>query len=311
MKNKSNFLIIIVILVLIGASYYFFEYKPGVDQKKRAKKESVIFNFNKSDIVKIDLENDKGQVIFEKDKKGAWDITYPEKFPADNNMIKNILSHFSCVYKKESLGNDADLHKFELDKNYIDLKFYLKTGESESLHIGDTTPSGDCNYAKKESSGEIMLICSSFIGLISKPPIEYKNRSLWQDKQEIVKNNAQKVVIKSVNGEIIIEKTTDGRWTAKKGTGITDEKCKEFVDYLAAAESTKFIRAHKGHMKISGLIDPEYKIEVYCKDIPKPLELIVGKLDKMRDSVWVKYGESNQITGLDHEFLTLLENLYK
>ena len=311
MKNKNNFLIIITILILLGAFYYFFEYKPDMDRKKLAKKESVIFNFNKADIEKIELENDKGHVIFEKDKKGAWNITYPEKFPADNSIIKNILSHFACARKKESLGNDADLHKFELDKNFIDLKFYLKNGESQSLHIGDTTPSGDCNYAKKENSGEIMLICSSFIGLISKPPIEYKNKSLWQDKQEEVKNNIQKVVIKSGNSELTMEKTADGRWAAKNGAGITDEQCKAFVDYLIAAESTKFIRAHKGHMKVSGLNNPDYKIELYCKDIPKPLELIVGKPDKMGDFVWVKYGESKQIAGLDHKFLALLENLYK
>lgn len=307
MKNTRNVVIFIVILVILGG-YYYFGYKKNIENMR---KESHILNFNKNDIIKLSIENDKGNVVFEKKDSGLWYMISPEKVLADNKTIKDILNVFSNMCKKESIGSDIDPRKVELDKGFINLKFYLKNGEVETIHIGDTTPSGDCNYARKENSKEILLICSSLTNFVSRAPIEYENKALWAENQEIVKDKIIRVVISNGSTSLTMEKDSKNEWSSVGGRNIDPYKRREFVKDLQTSEASIFIRAHKKHMQRCGIGNPKYEIYVYCKDIKDPLELKVGNLSKIGSIVWVKTSNSTDIAGINRDFLTDIENLYK
>lgn len=303
-----NIVMVIVVLAMLGG-YYYFGYKKNIENTR---KESPVLDFNKNDVVKLSIENDKGNVVFEKKDNGLWYMVLPEKVLADNKTIKDILNVFSNMCKKESIGSDIDLRKVELDKGFINLKFYLKNGEVETIHIGDATPSGDCNYARKENSKEILLICSSLINFVSRAPIEYENKALWAENQEIVKDKITKVIINNGSVSLTMEKDSKNEWKSEGGgRNIDPYKCREFIKDLQTSEASIFIRAHKKHMQRCGINNPKYEIYVYCKNIKDPLELKVGNISKMRSVVWVKTSNSSDIAGINRDFLTDIEKLYK
>lgn len=307
----KKLMIFFVILAMLAGYFYYFEYRKGIEKKKRAQQESEIFNFNKDDVVKIELKNDKGSVVFEKGKSNMWYITSPEESLADNKTVKQILSGFSCVYKKETIGKDVDLSKYELDKSFTDLTFYLKNGTKDAIHIGDATPSGDCNYAQKDKSNEVVLICSSYMNLISRAPFEYMNKNLWCEEEDFVKNNLEKVIVQKGDKSFSVHKDANGKWVAVDNEKAEPVECNAFVSFLISFDVSKFIKAASGHMKGLGLINPRYKIYLYCKGAEKPLTLDVGNYYPLEEIVWVKTSACGQIAALSKDFLTNIENLYK
>lgn len=303
-------LLFVLVLILLGGIYYF-QAREAVKKEKQKMKESKVFDLNKGDIIKIDLKNSKGEVVFGKKDNNLWYITHPLQELADNNVLNQILSGFACVNKKDTIGENPGLDKFDLDKNYIDLMFYLKDGKKEGIHIGDTTPSGDSNYAVKDGSKEIILICSSYINLISKTPSEYENKALWEDMQNVVRDNLVKVVIKKGDSSFSITKDKAGKWASFGKSSAAKDECHGFVNILATYEATRFIKALPLTMSRMGVLNPKYKIYLYCRNLKKPLELDIGNYDKTKGLVWVKASNSREIAGVWKDLLNNLERLYK
>lgn len=310
MKNKTNFFIFITLILAFTGIYFFHEYLEKAIAIKKDK-ESIIFDFDKNDVIKLGINNDKGKMIFEKKENGLWYMTFPENTLADNRTIKDILTYFSHLHKKDSIGNDVNLKKYELDERFIDLNFSFKDGRNESLHIGDTTPSGDCNYAIKENSKEVVLICSSFISFLSRNPIEYENKSLWAENQDIVKDKITKVIIEKNGASFSIERDISGGWVAKGNNKASAGEVESFIKDLKTSECIFVINISKRFMERFGLIKPQYKIYVFCENLDKPLELDVGKFNKERNIGWVKTSIPPKIEGLGQYFFNALENLYK
>ena len=88
MKFFRTAIILLVILVIAGFAYWYFEVKRSKEKKLEGEKESLLFGENDREIVKIVLKQ-KGEpdIVMERiekeegEKEEKWMITSPVKTP--------------------------------------------------------------------------------------------------------------------------------------------------------------------------------------------------------------------------------------
>jgi len=184
MKRWRNVIILGLVLAVLVAAYFLLKGKEAAGNPEPSptpgeNPEAVsLLGFQRDDIEKIILEYEDGhKVVLEMADKDVEFITIEDDgtetvtinkvrmwdtkdYPVDQNVVNNIV--YGGVNARTNRLIDADpqdLSIYGLDKP-VTVTFFNKDGESETIQVGNATPTGDYYYVKKGDGKEVYTLVS-------------------------------------------------------------------------------------------------------------------------------------------------------
>ncbi|MBQ8435423.1 MAG: DUF4340 domain-containing protein, partial [Oscillospiraceae bacterium] len=157
--KRIKLAVIILLAVLIAATGIFlaaYYFKNKTEKAEKLEEEKlVIFDFDDSDVDKIEINSEEGQFIIEYTTSDGWFITNTDDIILNDTKPAAIAANM-CSLKATKIIEDADPSKYGFD-NPIKVTSYIGD-EAYTILVGDTTPTYENFYAMKEDSDDVYLI---------------------------------------------------------------------------------------------------------------------------------------------------------
>ncbi|MCG9128168.1 DUF4340 domain-containing protein [Candidatus Poribacteria bacterium] len=174
-------LIIIVILVALGITYFLFLHNSEENNTQITKPRiSDVYNLRENEIQRIEINYDKNvlqDLDIIKDAYSNWKIKSPFITNADNNKINELITDFVNKQIKEKLDIN-DYEKFGLEKPTIKVKFWTNHGSNPRIFLIGKKAINFSVYTKETTEDHIFLIESSAIQDLSKSPNDIREKSV-------------------------------------------------------------------------------------------------------------------------------------
>ena len=158
MSGFKRSIIGLIILVLLGGYYYFYEIRY---QGKKAKEKEIsekIFPVKKADIMKVVCEKGKTTIMIEK-KNGTWRITAPVKTAADSKAVNTLVSTLVGLKSFRKLSDVKwDDPDFGLAKNPVHVTLYDRDEKAYKATFGKSNPTNSYFYTLKGADKKVLLV---------------------------------------------------------------------------------------------------------------------------------------------------------
>ncbi len=172
--KPRNTLILLVVLVALGAYVYFFQLRSP--EQPDSSQTPTIINVAPDSLVKLDVKFETGTVSLARGADLKWTLQNPAKPETDQNRVSGIVSALAPLKAERKIAdNSNDLSTYGLQQPRLEAVLGLKGNATETLSIGDQTPSQDAYYALSKSTPGIYTVRSSLVDdlkqLILDPPV--------------------------------------------------------------------------------------------------------------------------------------------
>jgi len=179
MKFKG-LLAAVVVLAALGGAVWWSEKKEKADAAKPAADATPkVLVIPEDQFQQIDLVK-KGGVTTELSKVGgSWKITQPKPLAADQDSITSLVSSLSSLSSDRLIEDKAgDLSSYGLNNPAEQVKITRKDGKTQTLLIGDDTPTGAGTFAKVEGDPRVFTIATYVKSSLDKTSKDLRDKRL-------------------------------------------------------------------------------------------------------------------------------------
>lgn len=163
MKSGGLMVAALLLAVLSGVLYWSNHHTPAKDGASlAAEAPSKIFSFNEAEVSKIDIKKKgNGVVVLTKNASGKWEMTAPRALAADQNAASSLLSSLSSLSADRVIEDIAnDVIQYGLTAPILEIDVTEKQNKTQTLLIGDDTPTGSAAYATRAGDSRVFTIAS-------------------------------------------------------------------------------------------------------------------------------------------------------
>jgi hypothetical protein len=180
MKLRSLILATIVLLALVGTLYWSNHRKPEDTTLKPTESSPAILKLDESSIEQVEIKRpDNEPIVLTKTNSGAWQITKPQVFSADQANVSSTLSSLAALNSQRVVEDKAtDLKQYGLEPPAVEVDVTEKGNKSQKLLLGDSTPSGAGVYAMLSGDPRVFTIASYNKTSIAKTLNDFRDKRL-------------------------------------------------------------------------------------------------------------------------------------
>ena len=120
-------------------------------------RDKTVISFPVDLATQLTLKTSEEEITLELDEKGTWNITQPVKTPAQQEVVKQILTTLSSL-KALGFADDYDSAQYQLDDPQLTVTIILKDQVEKRLLIGKKNEEKSQYYAKNQANKTIYLI---------------------------------------------------------------------------------------------------------------------------------------------------------
>lgn len=162
MKARGLLLACVVLAALIGALYWSDHHKPAEDKTASANVAPKVLSLKQDDITKLTIKKNGGEAsTLAKNSSGQWNIIAPHEYPADQDVVKGMLSTLSNLNSDRLITDKAgNLNQYGLNDPTVEVDITNKDGKSNTLLIGDKLPTGGGSYASLSGDPRVFSIAN-------------------------------------------------------------------------------------------------------------------------------------------------------
>ena len=120
-------------------------------------RDKTVISFPVDLATQLTLKTSEEEITLELDEKGTWNITQPVKTPAQQEVVKQILTTLSSL-KALGFADDYDIAQYQLDDPQLTVTIILKDQVEKRLLIGKKNEENSQYYAKNQAKKTIYLI---------------------------------------------------------------------------------------------------------------------------------------------------------
>jgi hypothetical protein len=178
MKPKGLLIAVVLLAVLGGVTWW--------SNKKQAKDAAKTSTDTSSQILSIPADQFKeiriqktgaAAVVLRKDDK--WQIAEPKPLPADQEAAGQVISALSSLNADKTIeDNAADLAPYGLNNPSLTVTVTRKDGKTDTLLVGDETPTASGNYVKRAGDAKVFTIASFNRTSLDKTPNDLRDKRL-------------------------------------------------------------------------------------------------------------------------------------
>lgn len=267
MKKISGSWILFILVVVLSAYTYFFEfYKKDQDEKKKAE-DTKIFTLSKDQISQLEIRNASGKTVLERTVDG-WVVSEPLKDIADNEDVENFLGSLvderTKDLVKEGDGSDDKAFGFGTESIFIGLK--SSSGQSQEVEVSQQKNFEGNSFLRMKDQKKIYTGNPAWLNYAVKKADDFRDKRFLRARIA----EASEIEIKNPAGEFkLISK--DGKWQSSAlATELLDQN--RIRELLASLSD----------LKAQEILNSDHKERVTKPDVNIKLKIKV----KGEDSVW-------------------------
>jgi hypothetical protein len=271
MKGRAT-LILFGALLLLAAFVYFFEIKGKAAREKEEAKSKKLLSIDEDQIQKLTVRRPSENLVFEKDSV-LWRILEPVKAQGDKYAVKNLVSSAATAKSDREIADPGGLSEYGLAAPKATLIVQSKTGQSDTLLVGDPNPTGSSVFVKKPRESEVHLTGTSLSTALSKSLFDLRDRTALPFE----KDDVRKIEIRRGTGTILLEKEKDS-WElkspvlAKAGQSAVDG----LLNKVSYAEVKKFVEESPSALGRYGLTAPSVTLTLTGGANQSQKRLLIG-----------------------------------
>jgi hypothetical protein len=156
---KARGLIVLIAILIVVSGYFFLideKRRRGADDAKMISRQLV--PYGPLDIDRVSFINPYGETIQWERAGSGWLITFPVTDIGEKSTIDLFLAQIAPGYKLEEYTDVDDLTQYGLAPPYATVMIESERyGRTDTLHIGEKTPTSFRAYATLGESGDVVV----------------------------------------------------------------------------------------------------------------------------------------------------------
>ena len=180
MKFRGLLVAAALLAVLGGLQFYFTKKKASADAKPPADASPKILTIPDDQFKQIKLVKTGGDTtVLSRDANNKWQITEPKPLPADPDSVSSLVSTLSSVSSDRVIEDKAsDLSQYGLAKPAFEVDVTKKDGKSETLLLGDDTPTGSNEFAMHQGDPRVFTVGTFVKSSVDKTSKDLRDKRL-------------------------------------------------------------------------------------------------------------------------------------
>ncbi|MDO8686255.1 MAG: DUF4340 domain-containing protein, partial [Clostridiales bacterium] len=163
MKTYRTAIILLAVLVLVFAGYFFYKdikANETPDSDETVAKLIRIFDLDSAKIIRIEVIPPTGEKMVFVRKDTEWSASVPSDLVVESSSVNSIAINFSYLSASKIIEEEsADLSVYGLDKP-VTVIAQMEDGTVKTLEIGNQTPTKGGYYVKEKDSKKVYTIDS-------------------------------------------------------------------------------------------------------------------------------------------------------
>lgn len=225
MMKMRQLMVATIVLAALGATLYWSNHrKPASDTVNASPSASnaKVISLNQDDISKLEVKKKDGDVVLNRTSPSSWKITSPKPLIADQGAVSSILYNLAPMDGATLIDEKAtDLKQFGLADPEARLSATGKDGKTQTVLIGDETPTGDSAYVMVSGESKVYSVPKNTKTNLDKSLNDLRDKRLMPvdfDKLSSVEINGAKLHLTFGSD--------DGKWTVRNPANLRGDTSK-------------------------------------------------------------------------------------
>lgn len=310
MSPRSSMLTALIILVLLGSYWYFFEHNQT--EETAAEQEPVkILSFDRDAVQSIEIRRRDGTTIrLEKhvpsdtknsedsqDPKPWWTLESPIQWEAAQSPVDALLAYASDLKAERMVDAEEvrseGLSAFGLDQPRAEVTLHLPDGDKRLL-IGDITPVGGAYYAKVPEQEKVYTILSVDARPFLKDVNDFRHRGILSfDVNEVTE-----LQLANPQGTTYLKKEGALWYLQKPWHDLADYGAVSTTLWpFSSLTAEKFVDDSPNDLAQYGLDDPQATVRMVIGAAPeqKETKVLIGKAGEQENTFYVQIGDAPNV----------------
>ena len=236
MKPKQLIIAAVVLAALSATLYWSNHRKPSEDVSSTGASSTVkMLALKQDDITKLEVKKSHGDdVVIERAGEDRWKITSPTPLVADRDPVSTILYDLSPLENATVIEEKpGDLKGFGLAEPAVSVTATEKDGKTQTILIGDDTPTGGAAYAMLAGDSKIYAVSTSTKTAFNKGLADLRDKRLVPvDFDKIASVEVTGPRLKMTFG------SDNGQWTVRSPKDVRGDtsKLENIIEKLRIAD---------------------------------------------------------------------------
>ena len=189
MKTKQ-FLILGAIFVVLAIIVLLFEnpFEQSEYEKKVETATPLFPNFNKEQVVKMEITATGETTTLSKQDVGDWVVASMDDYPADSEGVTELLTKVTEFKNTQRVSNNPEKQsEFEVDSTGVEAKLMdVNDKVLAHLFVGKTTPGFLSSYVRPADSNDVYVAQGYLQSVFNKGTRTWKDRTIFSFNKGIV-----------------------------------------------------------------------------------------------------------------------------
>ena len=277
MSFKTTLTLLVVLIVLVGASWYLGVFAPPQDDKTPVSeaptvdaREQMLIAPKLEDVSRMTLEvKGRGKVVFQKQDQ-KWTIIEPVEVAAVSWDVSDLVTAFQDAKKLRSFtpGAEGELSLEQTGLAEPSMVVTLEGDRTLTLQIGKNVVASENTYVRTGDSEPIAVVDVDLREKIKKDLKEYRDKRLWEPNKDKV---AELVYTDQAGTEYKFVKT-DGKWvmTSPMRAPVEKDTITKAIDTVTWLKAEEFAEDQPEQLQMYGLAEPKWRVVVTTVEEVKP-----------------------------------------
>ncbi len=225
LKMRQLLAATIVLAALAGALYWSNHRKSASNSVSASPSSSnvKVISLNQDDVTKLEVKKKSGDdVILNRVGPSNWKITSPKPLIADQDPVTTILYDLSPMDGATVIADKAtDLKQYGLAEPEVQISATTKDGKTQTVLVGDETPTGDSAYVMLSGDPKVYAISKNTRTNLDKGLNDLRDKRL-------VPVDFDKIASVEINGSKLhlAFGSQDGQWTVRNPSNFRGDTSK-------------------------------------------------------------------------------------
>ena len=275
MKIKNTLIVFGIFAVLLVA---FLLIESGGTKKAELKDKLV--TLSGGDVEKIIFKTSGKTLTFVKDDGENWKITSPIEAKGDTLEIDRLANDFADLkYDRIVEEEAADPEKYGIPEKEITL-FIRENPQPVQIQIGMENPLDNSFFAKRGDSGKVVLLSSTFKGLLENTLFDFRDKEIFRFEADEVST----VTMRNSSGEWKVSKKENDWWLESPVHSLAvKSKITGLLSSLSGLKAKEFMSEAKTEEELHtfGLDEPDYTLTL---DLPAANQVLTFLFNEVTEA---------------------------
>jgi hypothetical protein len=268
-------IIVAILAIALGAFVYFYEIKGGEERQQAEQQAKKIFLFEDDQVQGLTLAHSGEEIVLTKAEDGEWTISAPIETEADKGTVDALVRNLKNAETDRIVADStADLGGFGLDDPEVKVSLLLEEMSTDTLCIGDKSPTGSYVFANMDGSREVFTASSSLLSNLQKELFDLRDkRVLGFEKDEV-----EKLELKQRGEPLFVLSRTGSEWQMEQPQKLQGDRTavSQILNKLKSGKAKAFVTEKAEELKSYGLHKPDIEVTLWIGKDKAKKQLKIG-----------------------------------